>query len=249
MSTTQQEFRCTVPDPYDRKRSSWELGFKPRASGHIIDKHVRNPTEPWGDILSPDQYQRLKSLPGSARKDDDHRRLKSLLLALAHQSCKRPQVITFQEQELAAGNAASASFPVSCALLVCHCGLLIAVRQEPGANQAEHKIATAFFRHDSLSRARGKPSWTKVAAELIRDYCPTGDGGRVLYPTPEVVQVVGDEDRPDCKRQRSHIEFLSLHTWNFQTVNGQTIHRFSYPDWNPGPLPTIVAEQVDGAGK
>ncbi len=247
MNTSQQEFCRTVPDPNDRKRSSWQLTFKQGASGHIIDKHVKNSGEPWSAILPPEYYQQLKTLPGSARQDDDHHPLKLLLLELAHQSCKRPQVMMFQERQRSSPQASSARLPVSCWLLVCHCGLLIVVRQESAAQQARHKIATAFFPRDSLSQARGKPGWKRVAADLIRDYCPAGDGGRVLYPAPEVTRIVRDESRTDWELERSHVEFITMHTWNFQPVHGQTIHCFSYPDWNPGPLRTVVDTQADGS--
>jgi hypothetical protein len=249
MNTTPQEFCRKVPDPNDRKRSAWQVSFKQGASGHIIDKHVKNPGEPWSAILPPEYYKQLKTLPGSARQDDDHHQLKYLLLELAHQSCKRPQVMMFQERQRSSPGASSVRLAVKCGLLVCHCGLLIVVRQEPATPQAQHKITTAFFPRDSLSRARGKPVWTKVVADLIRDYCPAGDGGRVLYPAPEVTRIVRDESRTDRELERSHIEFITMHTWNFQPVHGQTIHCFSYPDWNPAPLRMAVDTQTDGSAR
>jgi len=245
MNTTPSQLGCAVPDPRDRKGSSWNLSFKQGTSGHIIDKHVKNQHEPWGEILEPDHHDRLMKLSGADRTDDDHRRLKLLLLALAQQSCKRPQVVTFREQELLSGKHPATPPMVTCSLLICHCALLIVLRQSAQGDPSNHKIATAFFRNDSLSRARGRPCWKKLAAELIREYCPVGDGGRVFYPEPQLSRCVPDDLRPDRELLRSHIEFITEYTWNFESVGGQTMHRFSFPDWNPGPWRNVADDQGD----
>jgi len=228
---TENELR--VADPRNRKLDSWILKFALGATEHIIEKHVKNDDEPWGNALEPGLVQTLKGNKWAAGIDD----LKQRLLKLAAQACGRPMALTFQEYQRDPYRVRSQAC-VACCLLVCRCGLLVALRKI----DSDPRIHTAFFRRDTLSVATSRANatahpnstcefWKRPAIRIRECYTIMEQNPcKIAYPTANSVREVPDEENGRTT-WRDHIEFYSKHTWAFIDDRGVFRPLGQWPDW------------------
>lgn len=221
-----------VADPRDRKRRTWTLSFKPGRIGHIIDKHVKDISQPWNEILEKSLFEELVKRVSNERTSRTTDRLKAALLNFAEQSCKRPQVLAFTERfdiSQADGPGSPQCFDgTECALLICRCGLLIALR----TIDSKPQIHTAFFK-SRVGRQRGADDrWLSLTRQMRADYVCIDHDRRLVYPQPEAFRMVQDEDNPSVCIQRSSIQFLSKYTWGFIEVQGASRPLGTIPDWS-----------------
>lgn len=208
-----------VCDPANRKTKVWQLAFAKRAARHVIEKHVINTSEPWDAAIDQRLLSAIRShLPSTS----DRQALKGALLDHAELACKRPQALFYNE--LLEKHATES---VRCCLLVCRCGLIIALRNV----DTKPKIHTAFFRRgtaDILAPER----WKKLV-RYLRDEHVVADrqSGKLAYPAPDVCREVEDAENPDSTYWRVRIDFHSKHTWGFKEQDGAWRPFGEIPPW------------------
>ncbi len=206
-----------VCDPANRKTNTWQIAFARHATDHIMEKHIADDSEPWDAAIE----QRLRSTIRSNRAStSDRQALKESLLDHAELAFKRPQALCYSElRELHATES------VRCCLLVCRCGMMIALRNV----DTNPTIHTAFFRRGT-AHVFAPARWKKLV-RYLRDEHVVADreSGKLAYPTPDICKEVEDAENPDSTYWRVRIDFHSKHTWGFKEQRG---------DWRPfGPIP------------
>jgi len=229
MSKNAQNLLITreVCDPADRKKKTWQLGFAKGSTGKIIRKHIGNPEESWGSVL---EHQLIRSLSsnksGAIEQITDRQTLQQILLDHASAACKRPQAMVFDEiRDLHSPES------VRCCLLICHCGLLIAVRNI----DTEPKIHSAFFRR-GVAHALAPQRWKRLVRSMRADHVVAErQSGKLSYPAPDVVKEVEDDEHPERKYWRKKIDFLSKHTWGFIEQSSVWRPLGEIPAWETQP--------------
>lgn len=208
-----------VPDPANRKTRTWQLSFARGAAGHIIKKHVTNCSEPWGAAID---RSLLASLKGTAKTGTDRQALKETLLDHAEITCQRPQAMLHDERE-----DLYRSESIRCCLLVCRCGLLIAIRNIDVAP----KIHTAFFRR-GIVKTGSADHWKSLVRDLRNEHVVADrQSGKLAYPTPDVFKEIDDEENSHRKYWRTRIEFHSKYTWGFKEQDGVWLPIGEIPNW------------------
>lgn len=208
-----------VRDPANRKTNTWQLKFARGSARHIMCKHVKNKNEPWGEAIEQDLLSIIRSHRSSPMETQA---LKDSLFDHAELACKRPQALSYDEiREL------HASESVRCCLLVCRCGLMIAIRQV----DTQPSIHTAFFRQGT-AHVFAPERWKKLVRYLRNEHVVADStSGKLTYPAPDVYKEVEDTEDPASKYWRAGIEFHTKHTWGFKEQDGSWHPLGEIPAW------------------